>query len=94
MARDIRVVVSIDFGTTFSGFAYSNKINPETITNDTWPEQTGVFKTNTVLAYDDNLQLVAWGYPALAQEPPKKKNNFKIDHELNLWNCLNYIWLI
>ncbi|GES81301.1 hypothetical protein GLOIN_2v1762633 [Rhizophagus clarus] len=97
MARDIRVVVSIDFGTTFSGFAYSNKINPETITNDTKltygfllqvitsrlfllnvilnnrPEQTGVFKTNTVLAYDDNLQLVAWGYPALAQEPPKKK---------------------
>ncbi|CAG8839260.1 3414_t:CDS:2, partial [Racocetra persica] len=37
------------------------------------PEQAGVFKTNTVLAYDDNLQLVAWGYPALAQEPPKKK---------------------
>ena len=37
------------------------------------PEQTGVFKTNTVLAYDDNLQLVSWGYPALAQEPPKKK---------------------
>ncbi|CAB5341566.1 unnamed protein product [Rhizophagus irregularis] len=33
--RDIRVVVAIDFGTTFSGFAYSNKINPETITNDT-----------------------------------------------------------
>ncbi|CAB4473660.1 unnamed protein product [Rhizophagus irregularis] len=49
--RDIRVVVAIDFGTTFSGFAYSNKINPETITNDT----------------------VTWGYPALAQEPPKKK---------------------
>ncbi|CAG8551071.1 1869_t:CDS:2, partial [Dentiscutata erythropus] len=37
------------------------------------PEQAGVFKTNTVLAYDDNLQLVAWGYPALAQEPPKKR---------------------
>lgn len=25
------------------------------------------------MAYDDNLQLVNWGYPALAQEPPKKK---------------------
>ncbi|CAG8462463.1 11503_t:CDS:10 [Dentiscutata heterogama] len=34
------------------------------------PEQD---KTNTVLAYDDNLQLVAWGYPALAQGFPKKK---------------------
>ncbi|CAG8730894.1 16941_t:CDS:2, partial [Racocetra fulgida] len=37
------------------------------------PEQPGVFKTNTALAYDENLNLVAWGYPALAQEPPKKK---------------------
>ncbi|RHZ71894.1 hypothetical protein Glove_249g8 [Diversispora epigaea] len=73
MAKDIRVVVSIDFGTTFSGFAYSNKTNPEIITNDSWPEQQGVFKTNTCLAYDDNLQFPKWGYPALAQEPPKKK---------------------
>ncbi|CAG8485635.1 21172_t:CDS:10, partial [Cetraspora pellucida] len=66
---DIKVVVALEIGTTYSGFAYSNKINPETITNDT----AGVFKTNTVLAYDDKLQLVAWGYPALAQTPPKKK---------------------
>ncbi|CAG8783075.1 1265_t:CDS:10, partial [Gigaspora margarita] len=86
---DFRCVVALDIGARFSGFAYSNAINPEIITNDTKkyikklyiisdnfnirPEQAGVFKTNTVLAYDDNLQLVAWGYPALAQEPPKKR---------------------
>ncbi|CAG8681881.1 16539_t:CDS:10, partial [Acaulospora morrowiae] len=80
MARDIRVVVSIDFGTTFSGFAYANRANPEIITNDSWPEQQGTFKTNTCLAYDDNLQLVSWGYPALAQEPPKKKKQAARPH--------------
>nr|CAG8578282.1 13557_t:CDS:2 [Entrophospora candida] len=37
------------------------------------PGQTGVFKTNTVLAYDDNLNLLAWGYPALAEEPSRKQ---------------------
>ncbi|CAG8564138.1 9476_t:CDS:10 [Paraglomus brasilianum] len=73
MDRDIRIVVAIDFGTTFSGFAYANKVNPEIVTNDSWPEQTGVFKTNTVLQYDENWNVTKWGYPALAQEPVKKK---------------------
>ncbi|CAJ0762346.1 21171_t:CDS:2, partial [Entrophospora sp. SA101] len=36
------------------------------------PSQTGVFKTNTVLSYDDSLKLLAWGYPALAEEPSKR----------------------
>ncbi|CAG8453450.1 12515_t:CDS:2 [Cetraspora pellucida] len=68
---DIRVVV--DFGTTYSGFAYANKASPEVITNDTWPEVTGAFKTNTVLKYDQNLRNVeAWGYPALAQRPSRR----------------------
>ncbi|CAJ0911447.1 796_t:CDS:2 [Entrophospora sp. SA101] len=31
-----------------------------------------VFKTNTVLSYDDSLKLLAWGYPALAEEPSKR----------------------
>ncbi|CAG8734623.1 17703_t:CDS:10, partial [Racocetra persica] len=84
---DIRYVVALEIGTTHSGFAYASRANPENITNDTnfhqkssedivknyGPEQTGVFKTNTVVAYDENLQPVAWGYPALIQEPLKKK---------------------
>ena len=36
-------------------------------------DQQGTFKTNTCLLYDDNLQLLKWGFPALAQEPSKKK---------------------
>ncbi|RIB23314.1 hypothetical protein C2G38_2171683 [Gigaspora rosea] len=70
---DIRVVVAIDFGTTYSGFAYANKLNPEVITNDTWPEVAGVLKTNTVLKYDQNLKSVeAWGLPALAQKASRR----------------------
>ncbi|CAB5341309.1 unnamed protein product [Rhizophagus irregularis] len=70
---DTRVVVGIDFGTTYSGFAYANRANPEIITNDTWPEHIGVLKTNTVLQYDEDfLQIDAWGSPALAKRQRKK----------------------
>ena len=35
--QDIRIFVAIDFGTTYSGFAYVHKENPENIeTNHTW----------------------------------------------------------
>ncbi|RHZ68998.1 hypothetical protein Glove_291g50 [Diversispora epigaea] len=71
--NDIRVFVSIDFGTTYSGFAYAHKQNPEIITNDSWPEQIGALKTNTVLQYDEKYQeVLEWGYPALAQKPQRK----------------------
>ncbi|RIA97905.1 hypothetical protein C1645_801499 [Glomus cerebriforme] len=70
---DTRIVIGIDFGTTYSGFAYANKVNPEIITNDTWPEQIGVLKTNTVLQYDEDFHLVdSWGSPALAKRQKKK----------------------
>ncbi|CAG8701275.1 6424_t:CDS:2 [Acaulospora morrowiae] len=70
---DIRVVVAIDFGTTYSGFAYAHKQNPEIITNDVWPEVIGTIKTNTVLQYDEKYKNVQeWGYPALAKRPQRK----------------------
>ncbi|CAG8679289.1 3691_t:CDS:2 [Cetraspora pellucida] len=39
---------------------------------DIRPEHEG-FKTNTALAYNENLQVVAWGRPALSKEPTRKK---------------------
>ncbi|RIA97901.1 hypothetical protein C1645_801496 [Glomus cerebriforme] len=73
---DIRVVVSIDFGTTFSGFAYSNRTSPEIITNDVWPQQIGLLKTNTVLQYDSNYQnVIKWGNPALVQKQTRRNKN-------------------
>ncbi|PKK80211.1 hypothetical protein RhiirC2_704424 [Rhizophagus irregularis] len=73
---DTRVVVAIDFGTTFSGFAYSNQNNPEIITNDIWPQQIGSLKTNTVLQYDSNYQnVIKWGNPALAKKINRRKKD-------------------
>ncbi|RGB33590.1 hypothetical protein C1646_743233 [Rhizophagus diaphanus] len=73
---DIRAVVAIDFGTTFSGFAYSNRADPEIITNDVWPQQIGVLKTNTVLQYDSNYQnVIKWGNPALSQRQSRKNKD-------------------
>ncbi|CAB5295713.1 unnamed protein product [Rhizophagus irregularis] len=75
---DVRVVISIDFGTTYSGFAYAHKVNTEIITNDTWPDQIGPLKTNTVLQYDKNFKNVEeWGFPALAKKPKKSKGKSK-----------------
>ncbi|CAB4408735.1 unnamed protein product [Rhizophagus irregularis] len=76
---DIRAVIAIDFGTTFSGFAYSNRADPEIITNDVWPQQIGVMKTNTVLQYDSNYQnVIKWGNPALAQKQSKHARKNKV----------------
>ncbi|CAG8609784.1 19459_t:CDS:2 [Dentiscutata erythropus] len=69
-----KVTVGIDFGTFTSTFAYCNNcdVNSEIVTNDTWSEQRGVFKTDTVLQYDDSLNVVTWG---IVPKPEKKKKN-------------------
>ncbi|CAB5295793.1 unnamed protein product [Rhizophagus irregularis] len=83
---DIRAVVAIDFGTTFSGFAYSNRADPEIITNDVWPQQIGVLKTNTVLQYDSNYQnVIKWGNPALAQRQSRKSKNLSVSKSVELF---------
>ncbi|CAG8493980.1 8330_t:CDS:2, partial [Scutellospora calospora] len=66
------VIVGIDFGTFSSTFAYCNNcnVNAEIVTNNLWPEQLGVFKTNTVLQYDNELKVISWG---IVPKPEKKK---------------------
>ncbi|CAB4473680.1 unnamed protein product [Rhizophagus irregularis] len=82
---DIRAVVAIDFGTTFSGFAYANRVDPE-ITNDVWPQQIGVLKTNTVLQYDSNYQnVIKWGNPALAQRQSRKNKDLSTSKSVELF---------
>ncbi|CAG8703407.1 12099_t:CDS:2 [Dentiscutata erythropus] len=72
--KDIRIVVGVDFGTTFSGFAYAHKINSEITTNNIWPDHVGQFKTNTALLYNNELSEVkAWGLSALAEKPRKRR---------------------
>ncbi|RIA87532.1 hypothetical protein C1645_807258 [Glomus cerebriforme] len=68
--QDIRILVAIDFGTTYSGFAYVHKENPENIeTNHTWPGREGGFKTPTALLYDETYtEVTSWGDLALEEE--------------------------
>ncbi|KAF0520398.1 actin-like ATPase domain-containing protein [Gigaspora margarita] len=75
---DIRVVVGIDFGTTFSGFAYANVETGEVISNEDWPGKKGPKKVPTVLQYDENFDhVISWGFDALANEPTKRRKKDK-----------------
>ncbi|GBC10507.1 hypothetical protein RclHR1_00970008 [Rhizophagus clarus] len=70
-----RVVIGLDFGTTYSGFSYCHVKDPENIiTNDQWPGETGNLKTNTVLQYDGHYNVESWGFPALVKIPSHRKN--------------------
>ncbi|CAG8730415.1 1524_t:CDS:2, partial [Funneliformis caledonium] len=65
--RDTRILVAVDFGITYSGFAYVHKENPENVVvNNSWPGREGVFKTPTALQYDERYnKVISWGYNAL-----------------------------
>ncbi|KAG9293843.1 hypothetical protein G9A89_019181 [Geosiphon pyriformis] len=73
-SEDFRVVVAIDFGTTCSGFAYSHRINPDVMVHNSFPGLI-VPKTNTVLQYDSDWKVNAWGFAALAKEPSRRDRN-------------------
>ncbi|CAB4375345.1 unnamed protein product [Rhizophagus irregularis] len=74
--KNVQVIVGIDFGTTFSGFSYCHILSRDNIvTNDKWDEITGQFKTNTVLQYDDEFEVIKWGIPALAKRQGRRNDN-------------------
>jgi hypothetical protein len=70
-------VVGLDFGTTYSGFAYCHVSDENNIrSNDLWHGVAGLLKTNTVLQYDDEYKDVKlWGAPALARMPTRRNRN-------------------
>src|SRR5437764_1528224 len=74
---DIRVVVGLDFGTTYSGFAYCHVSEYQNIcSNDSWHGEVCQLKTNTVLQYDDEYNKVKlWGAPALAKRSNRRNRN-------------------
>ncbi|CAG8761981.1 8796_t:CDS:10 [Gigaspora margarita] len=75
--EDIRAVVGIDFGTTFSGFAYANKISSVIDLHTQWPGKERE-KTNTVLLYDNSCrEVLKWGEPALTFGQKKNKKSIK-----------------
>ena len=70
-------MVGLDFGTTYSGFAYCHVTDEVNLcSNDLWHGQIGQLKTNTVLQYDDEFNNVrSWGTPALARMPARRNRN-------------------
>ena len=65
------VVCAIDFGTTFSGYAYSPRVeyqyDPLNITVPHWDAPSSVqisYKTPTTLLLDKDKKFVAFGYKA------------------------------
>jgi hypothetical protein len=75
--NDIRVVVGLDFGTTYSGFSYCHvSENKNIYSNDLWHREVGQLKTNTVLQYDNEYKNVKlWGAPALAKRQSRRTKN-------------------
>ncbi|KAF0384492.1 hsp70 family protein [Gigaspora margarita] len=76
--ENIRVVVGVEFGTTYSGFAYAyvqeNKEKIEIVVNEEWGGFKSPNKTNTALQYDENYRAVVnWGAGALSPEPTRRK---------------------
>ncbi|RGB27127.1 hypothetical protein C1646_819954 [Rhizophagus diaphanus] len=70
---DIKIVVGLDFGVRYSGFAYSNVIDQNICSNDKWHGEIGQLKTNTVLQYDDEYNnVLLWGAPALVKKPTRR----------------------
>ncbi|CAG8609909.1 15215_t:CDS:2 [Funneliformis mosseae] len=89
LSDDIRVVVAIDFGTTYSGFAFAHKANPKVIiTQDYWngPEGEGLYKTPTVIKYDDSYENVeSWGLSALTKKSKKSHRSFQTSSKPLKW---------
>lgn len=93
-----KVVISYDFGTTFSGASYSfthNK-NPEVFDVQKWPHKGGNFypKVPTLSVYkrSDPQVLVDWGHGAkkMMQKPQSAKENIILSNfKLNLDESLH-----
>lgn len=61
------MVTALDFGTTYSGYAFSFKTTPNDIQmNKNWGEQVGFqsYKTPTCVLTDRRGEFVAFGYEA------------------------------
>ncbi|GES81267.1 hypothetical protein GLOIN_2v1502209 [Rhizophagus clarus] len=87
---DIRIVVAIvltsNWTANFYNLTLEPHFRPEIITNDVWPRQIGVLKTNTVLQYDSNYQnVVKWGNSALAQRQSRRSRNISSPKPVELF---------
>ncbi|EFJ27612.1 hypothetical protein SELMODRAFT_411756 [Selaginella moellendorffii] len=62
-----KVIVGLDFGTTFSGFSFAHRSDPDDVQSFyDWPDAGRPYcKTQTSLFYSPAGELLAWGWSAL-----------------------------
>ena len=82
---NIELVVGIDFGTTFSAYAYSYRYEKDKIfMNSDWPSGSRACKEITAILFNGNEEFVSFG-----EEAVDKFNTLSEDDEANyfFFNC-------
>lgn len=78
------LIAAIDFGTTYSGHAFSfkhdYKKDPLNITAHKWSTDSLTHKTPTSALFDENKTLIAFGYEAEKQFRELSEDNKHHDH--------------
>ncbi|GES97121.1 hypothetical protein GLOIN_2v1474266 [Rhizophagus clarus] len=84
---NIKVVVGLDFGVTYSGFAYCHVQTIQNVcSNVNWHGEVGQIKTNTALLYDNGYNnLLRWGAPALAEKLKHRKIKLEESRPIELF---------
>ncbi|CAG8749840.1 3221_t:CDS:2, partial [Racocetra persica] len=59
------------------GFACASVRSCEVITNQSWPGVNAQYKTNTVLQYDEDFNVIEWGARALVGETRQRRNRVR-----------------
>lgn len=75
---DFTYIAAIDFGTTFSGYAYSHRDEQDKVMmNNNWGAQTGqsLLKTPTAILFDGHGNFKAFGFEAEQQYSDLVENN-------------------
>lgn len=66
-SKEYLLTAAIDFGTTYSGYAYSYAYNPKKIfANNSWSSTHGPssHKTPTVILFDETKKFISFGFEA------------------------------
>ena len=82
---NILIVVGIDFGTSYSAYAYSYAYEKDKIyINSDWPSGSRAFKEMTAILFNEDKEFIAFGEDAV-----EKFNNLT-NVQLKNWHFFNH----
>ena len=80
----IKLVVGIDFGTSFSAYAYSYEYEKDVIhINSDWPSGSNAFKEATAILFDENKKFITFGEEAIVRNGDLDADQAKSWHFFN-----------